>query len=256
MTLPKTYQQDESGLIIDLDGARRNRENIKQMRLNEHDKKSRWDDLNKKGVNMSEKRVKNTENVSVPPKPDIAKMNTRQRNEALRSYYESNKDRIIADLGKLDEKATLKKWKISVAGWLVMRARWMPDKYQYPSWYKKPKGNRKVKQPVPAPTAVPQANHPLKTDAPIAVPPAPLEESRVFLPFSELLDRLTAMSEAIVQLDAAVSEILNRGYMDEELKICIIAAFIKSSGTWEEQAQAKKITANRRGYRRTMTPGR
>lgn len=98
----------------------------------------------------------------LPARPDTASMNAFQRNMVLHEYYEANQEQIIKELDVLGEKALLKRWKISPSGWLTMRAKWLPDRFTFPSWYV-PIGQRRglitgkkgsaAKKPAPAPGA-------------------------------------------------------------------------------------------------------
>jgi hypothetical protein len=59
----------------------------------------------------------------IPPKPDTSGLNKGQAMQVLGKYYEDNKELIIHDLETLGEKATLKKWGISLSGWRYKKVR-------------------------------------------------------------------------------------------------------------------------------------
>ena len=69
------------------------------------------------------------------PKPNTAGMNRSQKNRILHDYYERNKQSINEDFALLGEKGMREKWGISPTGWVIMRARWMPERFDYPPWY-------------------------------------------------------------------------------------------------------------------------
>ena len=78
-------------------------------------------------------------------KPDIRGLNSGQNIQSKKRYYNENKDQILADFENLGATEMLKKWGMSKNGWTVIRARWLPDRFDYPPWYDSKTKTPKIK---------------------------------------------------------------------------------------------------------------
>lgn len=83
----------------------------------------------------------------IPPKPDTTGLDRGKKAQAFHAYYETNKAAILADFDKLGENQMLKLWGIQSTTWCTLRARWMPERFQFPAWY----GKRKKESDLPSP---------------------------------------------------------------------------------------------------------
>jgi hypothetical protein len=92
--------------------------------------------------------------IQVPPKPQTKIGNTR----ALKQYYETNREAIIADFNKLGEKAMLARWKISECGWTNMAVRWGLVKSETKSVIETDKPRVKTEKPISPPGVKVQDN--------------------------------------------------------------------------------------------------
>jgi hypothetical protein len=71
---------------------------------------------------------------AVPPRPNVAGLTKGKSMHLMHKYYLDNKAAIIADFQKLGEEAMLQRWGIGQGTWIILRARFMPDKFQLPNW--------------------------------------------------------------------------------------------------------------------------
>lgn len=91
----------------------------------------------------------------VPPRPETMAMNKGEAASAMKGYFDRNKEAIIADYERLGERETLKRWNINESTWRTLRARLMPERFDFPAWYLKGNSQGKAEKTREVITAAP-----------------------------------------------------------------------------------------------------
>lgn len=94
----------------------------------------------------------------IPPKPDVEGLNLKRKSMLLHKYYEDNKNIIINDLDTMGENPMKKKWGLGDSSWKVIRWRWLPDRYEKPSWYKKKENKPEIQESINKKIVKPEIN--------------------------------------------------------------------------------------------------
>jgi hypothetical protein len=202
------------GLLNDLDAAARSRANQTRMRQNETPayREGRSEPLLppiKAKTNITQEVIK-----EMPTEISVS-------DEQL----EKQKDAIVADYAILEPQEFLRKYQIGGTRWRKLKMRWnIPTKPRPNNWPNKKlsKATAKLPEKLPEPSTCAKT----QTDT---------------IPIDQVKQMLSDIEKRLATLDLSVGDLLNRGYIDESIKVDIVAAAIEYYSSFTKEERGKKI---------------